>query len=441
MTKELFATAEQALALAKKSGAQDAAARVYRERNVEVQWRDGKLEQIKEATSRGLGIALYVDGRYANVTTSDLRPDALATFIGDCVAMTRALAKDPFRTLPDPALYKGQASVDLKLEDPKYTELTPERRRSVARDIEAAARAVSGKESILSVTTGFSDTRSEFVRVHSNGFSGARIDTSFYTSAQVSVKDPDGRKPEDYHFAGVRFASELPAAAEIGRTAAERAIGKIGSKKPESALLTMAVDARAAGRLVGALLGPMNAGALQQKRSFLEGKLGQPIGSPLLSITDDPHVPKGLGSRLFDGEGIAAKPMPLYEAGVLRSYYVDTYYGKKLGMAPTTGGMSNLSWKLGEKDRKGLLAEMKEGILVTGFLGGNSNGTTGEFSLGVAGFRVRNGQVAEPVSELNIAGTQVDFWKRLVAVGNDPYPYSSMRTPTLVFEGVQFAGV
>jgi len=119
---------------------------------------------------------------------------------------------------------------------------------------------------------------------------------------------------------------------------------------------------------------------------------------------------------------------------------VDTYYGRKLGMAPTTARTSNLAWRLGPRSRPELLAALGEGILVTGFLGGNSNGTTGDFSLGVRGVRVRGGQRAEPVGEMNVSGNHLELWKRLAAVGNDPYRYSAMGTPTLVFDGVQFAG-
>jgi PmbA protein len=202
----------------------------------------------------------------------------------------------------------------------------------------------------------------------------------------------------------------------------------------------MVLENRAAGRLVSYLAGPLSAQSLQQKRSYFEGKLGQAIGSDKLTLTDDPHLAKGFGSRLFDGEGMAARKMPIFEGGVLRSYFVDTYYGTKLKIAPTTGGSSNLVWALGQKSQAELVAEVKDGMLVTGFLGGNSNGTTGDFSLGVQGFRIRNGQIAEPVSEMNISGNHLELWKRLAAVGNDPYLYSSMRTPTLVFDGVQFAG-
>ena len=440
-TDDMMSVARAAAKTALAKGAAEAAAGAYRVRDVEVTWRDGKIEKVQEATTRGVGLQLYVDGRYSAVSSSDLRPEALEQFIADSVAMTRTLTKDPFRALPAPTLYAGQAKVDLKLEDPKYGAVGPDERRRIVKDMELAARSVKGSEAILSVTTSFNDSLSETFRVHSNGFEGSRRETVFRFSAETSVKDADGRRPEDYAAAGSRFFGELPNVAATGRESTERALSRLGSKKGDSAVLTMAIEARSAGRILGALMGPLSAGSIQQKRSFLEGKLGQQIGSPLLAIADDPLVPKGFGSRLFDGEGIAAKAMPVFEGGVLKNYYVDTYYGKKLGIAPTTAGASNLVWKLGTKGQAQLLADMKEGILVTSFLGGNSNGTTGDFSLGIQGFRVRAGAIAEPVGEMNISGNHLEFWKKLAAVGNDPYPYSTMRTPTLVFEGVQFAGV
>jgi PmbA protein len=427
------------IALAK--GAKEAGAAVSRVREVSLEWRDGKVDRINEATRRGVQLQLYVDGRYSVASSSDLRPKALEQFIGDSVSNTRVLAEDPFRSLPDPSLYAGQAQKDLELLDPKYASVTPRLRREAAKAMEDAARAVKGAERILSVTSSFSDTRAEIVRVHSNGFEGQAERTSFATYAEVSVKDPDGRRPEDYSYASVRFLGQLPEAAAVGQEATERALSRQGAQKADSAVYTMVLDPRAGSRLVGAFGAGLAGSALQQKRSFLEGKAGSAIGSPALDVTDDPLVARGLASRLFDGEGIAAKRVPLVEKGVLKNYYIDTYYGKKLKMAPTTGGRSNLQWTLGPKSQGALLAEVGDAILVTGFIGGNSNSTTGDFSFGVQGFRVRGGKIAEPVSEMNISGNHRALWKRLVAVGNDPYPYSPVYTPTLVFEGVQFAGV
>jgi PmbA protein len=437
---DMLAIAKSCIETAKKKGAADAAARAYRSRRIELEWRDGKPEKVQEATTRGVSLQLYVDGRYSTISSSDLRPEALETFIGDSVTLAKTLAADPDRGLPDPELYKGQATIDLQLADPKYSAVTPDQRRRIVKEIEDAARSVEGKESIISVTAGFTDNLNESWLVTSNGFSGSRQDTSFWISASASVKDPDGRRPEDYSFAGARFFSETASPAEIGRDAAQRALSRLGATKSESGTRTLVIDARAAGRMMAALLGPMNGAALQQKRSFLEGKKGEKIGSELLTFTDDPLIPRAFGSRLFDLEGLAAKTRPIFSSGVLENFYLDTYYAKKLGVAPTTGGPSNLRWKLGEKSREALIAAAGDAILVTGFLGGNSNGLTGDYSLGIQGFAIREGKIAEPVSEINISGNMLELWKHLVAVGNDPYPYSSLRTPTLVFEGVSVAG-
>jgi PmbA protein len=438
--QDMLAIAQACIAKAKKGGASDASARAYRVRDVSLDYRDGKVEKISESTTRGVNIQLYVDGRFSSVSTSDLRPEALDVFISDSIALTRAIAADPFRALPDASLYKGQAAVDLQLEDPKYASVTADEGRKVAKIMHDAARGVKGNEAILSVTSSYSSNLIENWMVTSNGFSGANRATQFFLAAQVSAKDGDGRRPEEYDYSGSRHWSTAGDPAKIGVSAAQRTLSRLGSKKGESAAMTVIVDNRAGGRLVGMLGQAMMASSLQQKRSFLEGKLGQQIVSPLVSIVDDPLIPKGFGSRKFDGEGIAAKKRTMIEDGVLKSYYVDTYYGRKLKMDPTSASSSNLSWKLGPKSQQELIADAKEAVLITGFIGGNSNAGTGDFSLGVIGFRVRNGAIAEPIAEMNLSGNHLEFWKKIVAVGNDPFPYSSQRTPTLVFDSVSIAG-
>lgn len=438
--ENMLAITQACVDIARQKGAKEASAGAHRVRTVNFQWREGKPEKVEESTKRNVQLAVFVEGRYALVSTSDLRPDALKTFIGDAVDLAKGLAKDPYRTLPDPELYKGQLTSGLNLEDPKYNLVTADARRRIAQEAEAAARAVKGKEAILSVTASVSDTLTEHFLVNSNGFAGQRRDTTFFVFAEVSAKDQDGRRPEDYAYAGARHFSEIPSGNIIGREAAERTLARLGATKGESATMTMVVDNRASGRMVAFLMGPLSGASLQQQRSFLEGKLGQQVFSDKMTIIDDPFIPKGFGSRLWDDEGIAAKVRPLVEAGVLKSYYIDTYYGRKLGVAPTSGGASNLRWTLGDRNRDSLVAGIQDGVLVTGFLGGNSNGLTGDFSFGVQGFRIRAGKLAGPVAEMNISGNHLEFWKRLAAIGNDPFPYSALRTPTLVFDGVSFAG-
>ncbi len=436
----LLEIAREAALRARRHGADEAATGAFRSRQVEVAWRDGRLERISEATTRGLGLEVYAGGRYAAVSTSDLRPEALDAFAAEAVALARALAPDPHRRLPDPGLYLGRADVDLELEDPSQPDLDAATRRRLAEALEAGAREVPGGEKILSVSTGAWDGASEGASFATNGFEGVKRGTDFWLSADVTVRDPDGRRPEASAASGSRFFVALEPAGVVGRRAAERALSRLGATRGESAVLPMVVEARVAGKLVGQLLGPMHGAPLQQQRSFLEGRVGQAIGSPLLDLRDDPLVPRGFGSRHFDGEGLAARPRPVVERGVLAGWFLDTYYGRKLGLPPTSGRPSNLLWRCGDRPRAALLAGVGEGVLVTGFLGGNSNGTTGDFSLGVRGFRLRGGQVAEPVGEMNVSGNHRELWHRLVAVGDDPYPYSSLRSPTLVFEGVQFSG-
>ena len=436
----LLSTAKAAVKLAKDKGATEASASAYRDRDVELEWREGKVEKVSEATTRGVSLALYVEGRYSSMSTSDLRPEALASFVEESIALTRTLSVDPYRALPDPKLYEGRSTKDLELWDAQHASVTPEGRIKRAKALEDAARSHDKGGAIVSVTTSVWDSESMGARVTSNGFEGERRSTSFWMSAGVTVKDPDGRRPYGGASRGARMHAELMGEEEVGKLAAQRALGAIGSKKMASGVVPIVVENRVGARLVSALLGPLSARALQQKQSFLEGKLGKPIASKLLTITDDPLLPKGFGSRLYDGEGIAAKKLAVIDQGVLKTYYVDNYYGRKLKLAPTTGGSSNLLFSLGKKGQDELIRDVKDGLFVTSFLGGNSNGTTGDFSLGVQGYEIKAGQLAGAVSEINISGNLGELWKKLVAVGNDPYPYSSTRTPTLVFEGVQVAG-
>jgi len=169
--------------------------------------------------------------------------------------------------------------------------------------------------------------------------------------------------------------------------------------------------------------------------------MGNEAFSKALTMVDDPLPPGALGSRLFDGEGIASKPLTLVEAGVPQNVYVDTYYGRKAGMTPTTGGRSNITLKPSvDKDLAGLLADTGEGIYVTSWLGGNSDSTTGDFSFGLRGHVVHKGQLVKTVGEMNVTGNLTELFANLSAVGNDPWVYRSTQSPTLVFDGVQFSG-
>jgi PmbA protein len=437
MDSSLREMAEKALAHVLARGAREAAVGFYRTRFIELKRREGKTETLQSSTARGLSIALYVDGRYSSNATSFLVWRELEGFLDETLAMTRKLAPDPFRALPDPARYGPTPGVELDLEDGSYDRRDMEWRGSLVAAAEDAA--LSFGERVISASTDVSTQASESLQIHSNGFRGERRTTSFHLSASVTARDGE-RRPEDHAHAGARHADGLPDPASVGREAAERALARIGSRKAESRRMPLLVENRAASRLVSSLLEPLTGASLQQRRSCFADRLGQRIGSPLLSLRDDPLIPRALGSRLYDDEGLRAAPRDLLRDGTLIEYLIDDYYARKLGVAPTGGSTSNLLLPPGTASLAELCAPLREAILVTSFLGGNSNAATGDFSFGVSGFLIRDGERVAPVSEMNITGSHIDLWQRLDGVGDDPYPWSSWRIPSLRFSEVQFSG-
>jgi PmbA protein len=436
-SKECFELARWAVAKAKKHGAQDAAANVNDQREIQIQFRDKNLEKLQEAKRHSLGVSIYFNNRFSSQNTNDLRKESLEKFIEEAVAVTKYLSEDPFRKLPDPKYYAGRASRNLELRDPSYESLTAEQRIEWARQ---AADAAAGPR-IVSVTAGFSDTLSRSVKVHSNGFEGEQEGTSFSLFANPTIKDDEGKLVEEYAYGNTRHRGDLPDARKVGVEATERAMKRMGQKKIHSEVMDMIVENRQAGQVLWPLIGPMSGSALQQKQSYLEGKLGRKVASELLTLVDDPFLERGQGSRLFDGEGIAARRMPVIEKGILKTYYIDSYYGRKLGMEPTTGDNSNLVFEYGPKSMDEIIRSVSKGIFVTGFIGGNSNGTTGDYSFGISGMLIENGAAVRPVFEMNISGNMKSLWENLVEIGNDPDVYNSWRTPTLRFKEVQFSGI
>jgi PmbA protein len=421
-----------------KQGASQTKVRVSNSRNVEIEVRKSKLEKLKETTQNSLSLYIYLDHKYSGHFTNDLRKESLEKFIKEAVAATKYLSVDEFRELPDPKYYLKDNNLDLNILDKEYEKLDTDKRVEIAKELEQIALNQSDK--IISATGGFYDSLSSSAMVLSNGFEGIRESTNFSIGAEVTAKDNDAR-PEDWAYVSSRFYKKLPNAQDLGKQAAKRALRKIGQKKIKSDKFQMLVENRAASRLIGMFIGPMSARSLQQKNSFLEGMLGKKIASDKLSIIDEPFIKGGLGSRLYDGDGIASKKRVMIDKGVLKNYYIDNYYGKKLGKEPTSSGTSNLVFDYGKRSLQEMIKSIDRGIFVTGFIGGNSNGTTGDFSFGVSGMLIEKGVLTHPVYEMNITGNAKEFWNRLVEMGNDVYENSSWRRSSMLFDDIYFAGL
>ena len=440
MKQELYDLANWAVSAAKSAGADGSRVSAGAQRQVEVSYRERKPENIKEASTKSLGIEIYANGRYSQQSTSDLRKDSLKTFIGNAVAMTRLLAEDPFRTLPDPKYYQGRAAVELGLNDPEYQALTPKGRHDYVKGIEAACLSRGG-DKVISVTAGSSDSHYEEALVSSNGFDGYAETTVFVGSAEMTAKDEGDRRPAEFAYAVTTRKSALPKPEDIGREAAERTLGLLGAKKVKTETLPIIIENRVVARFGGGFLQAMFGRSIQQKQSFLADKKGQKVAGSLLTVIDDPFIPGSLGSRLFDGDGFAAKKRTMIDAGVLKDFFVDWYYSRKLGWEPTTGSPSNLVIPPGKRAVREIMKDLGRGILITGFIGGNSNSTTGDTSIGIVGQLFEKGEPVQAVSEMNIADNHLKIWQRLAEAANDPYPYSGQRFPSLVFTDVVVSGI
>ncbi len=350
---------------------------------------------------------------------------------------TRFLAEDEFRMLPDPEMYYKGGGTDLNTFDPKLDAIDAKTKINLAN--QALDEAFKKDDRIISVSSYYSDSITNSVMVASNGFRGDSGNTNVSLYVTVSLKSLTGR-PYDYWYENALFFDKLKKT-DIGKKALERTIKKAEPKKIKSGKYTVIVENRVAWNLAYPLYGALQGSSIYQKQSFLIGKENKPVASPLLTVYDDPLMPGGPGSRLFDSEGLAAVRRPVFEQGILKNFYIDDYYGRKLGMRPTTGNSSNIVFNLGTRGLEEMIVSVKEGVVITGFIGGNCNGSTGDFSYGIEGYFIKDGKIVHPVNEMNISGNMTEFWFSLKELGNDSLENQATRIPTLMFENVDLSGI
>lgn len=438
---ELIDLGRDILKKTKALGAEEATIVVSRSTDVSLVRRAGKLENATQASSLGVSLSLLVDERYSVHSTSDLRPAALDAFLARAVEATRVLEPEPERRQPPLELCGRYTSEEvLDRFDPTWESLTAEQRREQAERLEAAVDALPNRHQVLSATIYTGDSIGETARVLSNGFENVSRGTGFGHGAEMTLLEPGGRRPEGSAYYSATHGSDLPPPERVAQDCWKRAEQRLDSGPTASGRYPMLLQNSSVGRILGVLGGPLSGSELHQGRSFLAGKQGERIAAPGLSIYDDPTIPRGLGSRPFDGDALYAKPFPVLEAGVLQNYYINVYYGRKLGMPPTTGGRSNWVVPAGTRTVEAIARDLDRCIVVTGFLGGNSNGLTGDFSFGVQGLLLEKGEVVKHLSEMNVSGNIGELLMSFSEAADDVWTWSSMRAPTLLFDGVQFSG-
>ncbi len=441
MSRDLLDKAREYARLARAAGANEVRAEVHRSRSSSVEWIDGELDRVRESTEMGLSAELFVDGRYAVHRTSDLRTDAVRSFLEEAVAMTRLLAADTHRRLPDPSRYVQPERRDLGLHDPAgLGGSSGAGRRREAQALEDAVRAAPGGEMIVSASASVRDREYQHAMVISNGMEGTAAATTFSISADANIRVNGDERQRGYDFAMSRTRRDLPPADRIGAEAMRRALSGLGARSLSTGEHPFILENRCAGRIFGWVGRALTGRSIHQNQTFLAGKLEERIASPILTVIDEPHIHGGFSSRHYDGEGMASRRMPVIENGVLRNFYIDTYYASRLGVTPTTGTQTNLRLSTGTRDLEGLLQAMGTGILVTDFVGGNSNALTGDFSAGIRGQWVENGVIVHPIIEMNLSGSLQGLLMDLEEMGNDVYTYGGTLRPSMRFSKGLFSG-
>ena len=430
--------AQWAMDYALKNGCQAAKVSLYSGSNTSFELRDAQMDKLQQASESRMSLFLYVDGRYGTYSTNRLDKKELESFIRNGVESTRYLAEDEARVLPDAYRYYKGGKPDLQLLDPQFSAVNPDNKVALAQAI--AEEALGKDPRIISVESSYGDGDGFSYQITSNGFEGETQQSWYSLSASVAVKGEGEARPSSYWYESSLYLDKLVKEG-VGQKALERTLQKIGQKKAKSGRYTMVVDPMNSGQLLRPMLSAIFGSALQQKNSFLLDKLGQKVGSDKFTLLDEPHLIGASGARYFDSEGVATERRSVFDKGVLKTYYIDTYNAKKMDVDPTVANPSILVMQLGNKDLNGLISDVAHGILVTGFNGGNSNSSTGDFSYGIEGFLIEKGKLTLPLSEMNVTGNMITLWNSLAETGNDPRLNSSWRIPSLVFEGVDFSGL
>ncbi|AQA00282.1 modulator protein [Sphingopyxis sp. QXT-31] len=428
---------------ATKAGADAADALYYCNAATSVSMRLGALEDVESSEGQDIALRVFVGQRSASVSTADMDAGELAKLVERCVAMAREAPEDIYAGLaPQDLLYKGPIP-DLDLDD--ASEADPQALRAAALAVEEAARAVAGVTNSEGGTASHSRTRIALATSH--GFAGGYGASGHSLSASV-IAGEGASMQRDYGWHSAHYLADLEGITEIGTRAGTRAVARLNPGKAPTGKLPILFDPRVSSSLVSHLLGAISGPAIARGTSFLLGKEEQILFDSAIFIRDEPHRPRGLRSRAFDGEGLPTAARDLVAGGKLTGWLLDTASAKQLGLTPTghasRGGgasgvaVSNVHLAAGSVTPAALMADVAEGIYVTELIGQGVNPVTGDYSRGASGFAIRGGRLAEPIAEFTIAGNLIDMFAALIPADDLAFRHAT-NVPTLRIDGMTVA--
>ena len=441
LTQEEMALASHSLDYALSQGASKARITLNKSLLNLIGVLNGEVDKVSHALDRSLQLALFVDGRFGTFSSNRLDREGLEAFVREAIATVKMLEPDPLRDLPAAERLATDAVTgrELDLYDPAYDSLSaPERRDLALRSMAWPHRQQLEQGWKLIAEEGeYSDSVFDTLALDSQGLRARHTETSFEIGYESTVEDAAGNRYANYWWDATPRLQDL-ALEDCARKAALRAAAAIGPRTIPSGKYTLIVDSECASKLVTPLVNALGGYSLQPKNSFLCDSLGKQLFPASLTILDKPCSRGETGSRLFDSEGVATREAPIIEKGVVKQYFLSTYIARKLDMAPTVEDATRVAILPvgGCVTQEDVLRKVGDGVLVTAFNGGNSNAATGNFSYGIEGFLVKDGQIRHPVHEMLITGNFLTLWGQLVAAAQDARPCMSRLVPTPAFENI-----
>ncbi|WP_447955734.1 metalloprotease PmbA [Vreelandella sp. EE7] len=434
--KELVARAQEALALAKELGADEAEVGASVDQGLGVSVRLGEVETVELSRDQGIAVTLYVGKRKGSASSSDASSASIKAAVEKALAIAQYTGEDPAAGLADASLMATEFP-DLDVHHPWA--LDTERATELALACEQAGRDVAG----IHQSEGASLSSGEGVRVYANshGFMGTQKGSSHSLSCMLIAQDEQGMQ-RDYDYTSARDPRALRDPESVGREAARRTLRRLGAKRPPTGTFPVLFDPSLASGLVGHLMGALAGGALYREASFLCDQLGEPLFPEWFSLEERPLEVGAMASSPFDGEGVQTRHNRFIENGRIASYMLSSYSARRLGMSTTgnAGGARNIRLEAPLESLDALLERMGRGVLVTELMGQGVNSVTGDYSRGAAGFWVENGEIQYPVEEFTIAGNLKTMFSGLSGLGDDLDTRGSIHTGSWLVDAMTVAG-
>jgi len=409
----------------------------------------GQVETLKESGSKAIGVRVFFGQRAASTYSSDFSPDGIAHMLKSALELAKITSEDPHAGIPE-ATQLGSLTGDLNLyHEDVYSLPGPERidyaRRAEKAALEFDPRMKNSEGGSFDAATG------RKILANSHGFVGEYRRSYCSVSVVPIAQDDHGNMQRDYWYSVSRSLAKLESAEDVGKEAARRTLRRLGARKVKTAHVPVVLDPMVATSMLEHIFEGVNGDSVYRGASFLAGKLGQKIAGANVTVVDDGTMPGGFGTSPFDGEGIPTRRKVVIENGVLKSYLLNTYTAKKLGLQTTanasrglagTPGISpgNYFLQPGTKTPQQIIGEIKDGLYVTEFLGMGVNLVTGDYSRGASGLWIVNGELAYPVEEITVAGNLKDVFMNISEIGTDLEFRGSVASPTLRIDGLTVGG-